>query len=342
MLLVIVVAAASAEDRRVVVPVNVSFVPFYGLSPSVTVVNNVQLNIGVGYADELDGVAVGVVSIIGDSVNGAQLNVVNLAGGSVTGAQIGVVNLTAGSVSGPQVGVVNGTMGDVRGPQIGVVNTSLGGVQGPQIGVVNTSLAGVHGPQTGVVNVSRQSVLQTGVVNATVDASGVQLGVVNVAVRNTGAPIGVVSIVLHGGQTHVQSWVDETGLVSVGLVHGSQRTYNIYTVSTDVALENIALGLGLGAHFAGEHSFTRVEVMGSSFHEAGALFGPTTGAARFGLRGYVGYQVGPVAVIGGVSFNYLMDLSEDGLDLDPLHGYEFDFSTDRHRFWPGAFIGVQL
>jgi len=327
MLLVIVVAAVSAEDRRVVVPVNVSFFPFYGLSPSVTVVNNVQLNIGVGYADELDGVAIGVVSVIGDSVNGTQVNVVNLAGGSVTGAQIGVVNLTAGSVSGAQVGVVNGTIGDVRGPQVGVVNTSLSGVQGPQIGVVN---------------VSRQSPLQTGVVNATVDASGVQLGVVNVAVRNSGAPIGIVSVVLEGGQTHVESWVDETGLVSVGLVHGSQRTYNIYTVSSDVTLENVALGLGLGAHFAGEHSWSRVEVLGSTFYEAGGIFRSSSGATRFSARGYVGYQVGPVALIGGVSFNYLMDFSEDGLDLAPLHGFEFDFSIDRHRFWPGAFIGVQL
>ena len=346
LLLVIAVAAASGQDRgeerRVVVPVNVSFFPFYGFSPSVTVINNLQLNIGIGYADELDGAAVGVVSVVGSSVRGAQVNVVNLAGGPVSGGQIGVVNGSLREVNGAQVGVVNLTGGSVSGTQVGVVNATLEEIRGPQVGVVNASLGAVRGPQVGVVNAARQTSLQTGVVNASMDASGVQLGVVNVAARNSGAPIGVVSIVLQGGQTHVESWVDETGLVSVGLIHGSLRTYNIYTVATDVKLETVALGLGLGVHFDGERSWTRIEAIGSSIHHAGDIFGSGPGLERFCARAYVGYRLGPVALVGGVSFNYVMDLANAGIEIAPLHGYEFPFSTDRHRFWPGVFVGVQI
>jgi hypothetical protein len=327
MLLIIAVTVVSADERRVVVPVNVSFFPIYGFSPSVTVVNNIQLNIVVGYADELNGAAVGVVSIIGHSVRGTQVNVVNLAGGPVSGAQIGVLNLSQREVNGTQIGVVNGSLGEIRGPQVGVVNTSL---------------SEVHGPQVGVVNTAKQSGSQIGVVNASVNASGVQLGVVNVAVRNTGAPVGVVSVVLHGGQTHVESWIDETGLVSVGLIHGSSRTYNIYTAATDATLEKVALGLGLGVHFGGERSWTRVETIGSSINPAGSVFGSGPGLTLFCTRAYAGYEFGPVALIAGVSFNYLMDLTDAEVELAPLHGYEFPFSTDRHRFWPGAFVGIQL
>lgn len=310
MLLMVVSGFVLAEERRVIVPVNVSLFPFYGLSNAVTVVNNVQINVGVGYADELNGVAVGVVSIIGDEVRGTQAGVVNLAGGDVFGAQVGVVNLTMHDVFGPQVGVVNGSLEKVRGPQVGVVNLAA------------------------------ESSFQTGVVNAAVAASGVQVGVVNVAVRNTGAPIGLVSVVLEGGQTHAQSWIDETGLVNVGLIHGSRMTYNLYTAATDVARERVSLGLGLGAHFGEDRSWVNVEALAGRVSRTDALFESAT--SLFRARAYTGYRIGPLSLIGGVSFNYLMDLGDSDVELGPLHGYEFGFSTERHRFWPGAFVGVQL
>ncbi|MBU8912955.1 MAG: hypothetical protein KOO61_02960 [Spirochaetales bacterium] len=295
MLLMIVSGFVLGEERRVIVPVNVSLFPFYGLGNAVTVVNNVQINVGVGYADELNGVALGVVSIIGDEVRGTQVGVVNLAGGEVFGAQVGVVN---------------------------------------------GSLEGVRGPQVGVVNLAAESSFQTGVVNAAAAASGVQIGVVNVAVTNTGAPIGLVSVVLEGGQTHAQSWIDETGLVNVGLIHGSRSTYNLYTAGTDVARERVSLGLGLGAHFGEDRSWVNVEALAGSVSRTDALF--ESAAPLFRARVYTGYRIGPLSLIGGVSFNYLMDLGDSDVEVNPLHGYEFGFSTERHRFWPGAFVGVQL
>jgi len=310
MLLMIVSGFVLGEEQRVVVPVSVSLFPFYGLSNSVTVVNNVQINVGVGYADELDGIALGVVSIIGGEVRGVQTGVVNLAGGDVFGAQVGVVNLTRRDVIGPQVGVVNGSLEEVRGPQVGVVNLAA------------------------------ESTSQTGVVNAAVDASGVQIGVVNVAVRNTGAPIGLVSVVLEGGQTHAQSWIDETGFVNVGLIHGSKSTYNLYTAATDVALERVSFGLGLGAHFGGNRSWANIEAVAGSVSRTDALFESAT--SLFRARAYTGHRFGPLTLIGGVSFNYLMDLGDSDVEVGPLHGYEFGFSTERHRFWPGAFVGIQL
>ena len=325
MLLIVALTVASAQERRVVVPVNISLFPLYGFSRSVTVVNNVQLNVGMGYADELNCVAAGVVSIVGQDVRGIQANVVNIAGGPVSGAQIGVVNLTRREVNGAQVGVVNGSLRDLRGPQVGVVNTTFGAVSGPQ---------------SGVVNVARKSAMQTGVVNASLDASGVQLGVVNIARHNTGAPIGIVNIVLNGGRTHAMSWVDETGLLNVGLIHGSRRTYNIYTAASDVSLETVSLGLGLGAHFDSRRSWTRIEAIGSSVSSADDIFG--SAATLFRARVYKGYQFGPIALIAGGSFNYLLDLSDSDVEIAPLHGYEFGFSTVDHRFWPGVFVGIQL
>jgi len=327
-LLAVLAAAAMiapAEERRVVVPVNVSLIPWYGISRSVTVVNNLQLNIGAGYADELDGLATGVVSIVGRDVRGVQVNVVNLAGGPVSGAQIGVVSLSAREVNGAQIGVVNGSLRAVRGPQVGVVNASLDGISGGQLGVVNAS---------------RHSAAQVGVVNASMTASGIQLGVVNIARRNTGAAIGVVSIVLDGGRTHALSWIDETGLVNVGLIHGSRRFYNIYTTGSDVALSMVSFGYGMGAHIGSERSWTRFEAIGSTVTGVNDIFG--SAASLFHARVYTGYRIGPVSLIAGGSFNYLMDLNDSPLELGPFHGYEFAFSTANHRFWPGAFVGIQL
>jgi hypothetical protein len=206
--------------------------------------------------------------------------------------------------------------------------------------VANGSLAQARGPQIGVVNFAAESAFQTGVVNASVDAEGVQLGVINVAVRNTGAPIGLVSVVLEGGQTHAQTWIDETGLVNIGFIHGSKTTYNLYTAAADDSLELASFGLGLGAHFGTERLWANVEAVAETLSRTDALF--TSASSLFRVRAYTGYRIGPFSLIGGVSFNYLMDLSDSDVELDPLHGYEFGFSTEQHRFWPGVFLGLQL
>ena len=97
MLLMVVSGFVLGEENRVIVPVNVSLFPAHGMNNPLTVVNNVQINVGVGYADELNGVALGVVSIIGDEVRGMQAGVVNLAGGDLIGAQAICVNIDVAS-----------------------------------------------------------------------------------------------------------------------------------------------------------------------------------------------------------------------------------------------------
>jgi hypothetical protein len=260
------------------------------------------------------------------TVNIVQLNVVAGYADLLKGAAFGVVSIVREDAVGLQAGVANWVGRDLTGIQAGVVNTVFGKADGVQAGVLNyarsTSLA-----QAGVVNVSK-------------NARGVQLGVINVAGENEGLPIGLVSIVRKNGQTHAQAWYDEMGLMNIALIHGTRTFYNIYTAGVDSQLEDLTVGLGLGAHIP----------FGRGFFNAEGIFGavsPVDAIAveyenLFRARAYLGYNFSAFALIGGVSFNYLSNKNATSITLDPVHGYEFGFSSDKRRFWPGVFVGVQL
>ncbi len=258
------------------------------------------------------------------TINYVQLNVVAGYADMLKGIALGVVNIIGEDVYGVQAGVANWVSRDLTGLQAGVVNVVLGEASGLQAGVVNYA--------------TNPRFAQAGVVNVTGTARGIQLGVVNVAVENEGIPIGLVSVVLKGGQTHAQAWYDEMGLINLALIHGTKTVYNIYTVAVDSRFEDVAVGLGLGVHIPLQQLFLNIEAIGSgvstvdNLSERGFL-------AR--ARIYLGYNLKFLSLIGGVTFNYLTDVNSTDISLEPFHTYEFGFSSAKHRFWPGLFIGVQ-
>ena len=261
-----------------------------------------------------------------NTVDIVQLNIVAGYADMLRGAALGVISIIGKDAVGLQAGVANWTSGNLIGIQAGVVNTVFGTANGVQAGVLNyarsTSLS-----QAGVVNVSR-------------NARGVQLGVINVATENEGIPIGLISIVRKNGQTHAQAWYDELGLMNIALIHGTKTVYNIYTAGGDSQLEDLTVGLGLGVHIP----------VGKVFFNTEAIFGavsPVDAIAveyenLFRARAYLGYKFSSFALIGGVSFNYLSNKNDTSITLEPVHGYEFGFSSDDRRFWPGIFVGVQF
>jgi len=298
LLAVVVSAMVIAEDRPVVVPVNLSLVPVISIGQPVgyKTVNNVQLNVGAGYADVLRGAALGVVSIIGEDAVGVQ------------------------------AGVTNWVWRDLTGVQAGVVNTVFGTADGAQAGVINYARSA--------------SFAQAGVVNISKSAKGVQLGVVNFSEENEGIPIGLVNVVLRNGQTHAQSWYDETGLMNLALIHGTKTFYNIYTVGVDSQFKDLAAGLGMGVHIPLDKVFLNAEGIFSLVSPRDAIATEVESLVR--ARLYLGYNFSFFSLIGGVSFNYMSNTNADSITLQPFHGYEFGFSSNESRFWPGVFVGLQF
>jgi hypothetical protein len=311
-LTVILSAPLVAEDEYYVVPVNVSLIPAVSIKGpgGYKTINYVQLNVVAGYADRLKGTALGVVSIIGEDVSGLQAGVANWVSRDLVGAQAGVVGWVSRDLTGLQAGVVDMVLGEAKGLQAGVVNYAA---------------------------VARFA--QAGVVNVAGTASGLQLGIVNVAHENEGVPIGLVSLVLRGGQTHAQTWYDEMGLINLALIHGTKTVYNIYTAAVDSKFEDTAAGLGLGVHIPLQPLFLNLEGIGSAVTTLGNLFDQSELLVR--ARIYLGYDFKFLSLIGGVSFTYLTNLNDTDISLEPFHDYEFGFSSSKHRFWPGLFLGVQ-
>ena len=311
LLAVILSAPVFAEEEYAVVPINISLIPAVSIKgpAGYKTINYVQLNVVAGYADMLKGTALGVVSIIGEDVYGVQAGVANWVSRDLVGVQASVANWISQDLTGLQAGVVNGVLGEASGVQAGVVNYAT-----------NAGFA------------------QAGVVNVTGTARGIQLGVVNVAVENEGIPIGLVSVVLKGGQTHAQAWYDEMGLINLALIHGTKTVYNIYTAAVDSRFKDVAAGLGLGVHIPLQHLFLNIEAIGSGVSTVDNLADQGFLARA---RAYLGYDFKFLSLIGGVSFNYLTDVDNTDISLDPFHTYEFGFSSGKHRFWPGLFLGVQ-
>lgn len=137
---------------------------------------------------------------------------------------------------------------------------------------------------------------------------------------------------------HAQVWYDEMGLINLALIHGTKTVYNIYTAAVDSSFEDVAAGLGLGVHIPLQQLFLNIEGIGSGVSTLGNLADQGFLARA---RIYLGYNFAFLSLIGGVTFNYLSGIGDTDVSLEPFHTYEFGFSSDKHRFWPGLFLGVQ-
>jgi hypothetical protein len=308
--------AAESSSEYTLVPVSIMLLPAVSLPPATRpkTLAVVALNCGVGYTDRLSGVGAGIITLVGEDGTGVMAGVGNYAGGSFTGVQHGVVNLSVDGVRGVQSGVTNLTFRRLEGVQAGVANFAAD-FKGAQFGVVNVAGRG-HGLQAGLINVAREL---------------------------EGVPLGLVNIVLHGGLTQGLVWYDELGAINAALLHGSRLVYNIYTLGVDQDRQWWTGSFGLGIRLrAGRGSLSMEAVTGGVlWAERREDSDPVlVQRARIYARAPITRRA---ALIAGASFNYAFDL-DGGIPELPaiLHGVEFPFSSDRHRFWPGLFAGLEL
>jgi hypothetical protein len=312
--------AETAEDGEyILIPVSIMIVPSFSLPPAQRrrTVSVVALNLGVGYTDRLTGVGAGIVNLVGQDSTGAMAGVGNYVGGDLTGVQSGVVNISAGHMRGAQSGVTNLVFGRLEGVQSGVTNFAGSGT-GAQFGLVNVA-GNMRGLQAGLINISREL---------------------------EGVPLGLINIVMRGGLTHGQVYYDELGGINAALLHGSRWVYNTYTLAVDQEQQWWSGGIGLGVHLSaspGGRSYLNIEATTSALLREGG-WDDSGQVLVHRARVYAGARIAKrAALFAGASFNYAAAIDGGEPDLPTvLHGFEFPFSSARHRFWPGLFAGLEF
>lgn len=256
--------AASDSITLIHRPGQFSFVPPLSTNgwESARVVNNVSVNLLMGYQGGLDGVEVaGFANVIRYDMNGAQFaGFGNTVLGTTHGAQFsgfynmnrrylfgaqfaGFANVVTDSADAFQVaGFVNYNRGKTKGTQVaGFANLVTDSVQGAQIaGFANSSTGSVQGTQiAGFSNIATgnmQGLQVAGFSNvASGDLKGAQVsGFVNVAKKVNGLQVGFINIA---------DTIDE-GL-AVGFLSISKNGYYAIEVEaneTEYALANFKIG----------------------------------------------------------------------------------------------------
>lgn len=358
----------STTENYTRIPVKFSLLPMIVLDTKTRV--NVSLHLFGDYSTQLAGTSIGFgVSIVGEDTTGAQVaafgtitgrdmkyaqvsGLANFAGGNSTGIQAaGLFNITGANATGLQgAGIFNFSLKDSKGMQgAGIFNISGNNVTGLQLAGIFNYAGSFHGCQASVVNIAGRKQpasggAQIGLVNIARDITGVQIGLVNIANNMNGVPLGLISIVTNG-ETHVDIWGDEMGMINISLEHGTKNFYNIYTIATRGDTEHVSFGLGWGAR----GRLWRLTIGGDiTVNQAGKSSRFFKGESIFHARArlYTGIKIFKrLSLIAGVSYNYATGFGEDNRDpkiLKTMHDYTFSYSSDDHRFWPGVFVGVQI
>ncbi|MBN2359193.1 MAG: caspase family protein [Deltaproteobacteria bacterium] len=248
----------------------------------------------------------------------------NLAHGSLHGAQIAAgFNLVEGDLNGAQIALAGANLAcqTTRGLQLGLVNIG-DHVVGTQVGLVNVADR-IQGAQIGAVNISR-------------DMDGIPFG-----------PIGIV----RSGMFRIDAWTDDVSLVSVALKYGSRHGYTLLNVGGQPLLEQIHwyAGGGLGARarllpqLFLEADFTVNYIIRRHWGWRANLSPGPDMLQRARLS--AGWQLLPnVAVVGGVSWNFLISYLLHGADMSwmpPSIKYTFHEEVDV-VMWPGFFLGIEF
>lgn len=343
-----------STNQYLIIPFNLSIVPLFGFGYKT--INYIQVNIGAGYCDILQGVSAGFVNIAAENVNGvdcslvgftghdfngSQFSLVTFTGNDFNGAQAGLVNIVNGNFHTMQAGLVNLVGGDFKAVQLGLVNIVGGNFDGFRAGLVNISGNRFKGCETGLVNLTWNSFEgpQVGLVNFADKVKGIQLGLVNFAGEIDGVSIGLVSIVAKNGQTHGQLWIDETGFVNAAFIHGTKTIYNIYSVGMDVTASYWSYGLGLGVHLPMDPFYINIEGMSSSVSHIENWDGLNT-LTR--VRVYAGFSLFEhLSFVAGVSLNYYRNWTEKTLNINPFYPVSKSFDNN-DKLWPGIFVGIQF
>lgn len=237
------------------VPVRATLVPLVGVPGlgSSDATPSYAINV-VGRNHGLEGLELGLlVNTERAYVDGAQFA---LAGNWVSGPTRGFQGSLGLNVSEGEVRGVSAALGLNLGHDLEGVQASLGGnlalghVQGAQFGGANWANDEVEGVQIGFANKAGDVAgFQGGLVNVGREVDGVQIGLLNVAKRSE-VSLGLLNI-NWARPLYALGWMNETGMVSMGLRHGSEHVYQIVRMGYQPFEPQrvVAPGVGFGGHF---------------------------------------------------------------------------------------------
>jgi hypothetical protein len=329
----------SMPQKYVIIPFCLSIFPL--TAAGIKTIDYVQINIGAGYCDILNGLSLGFVNIAGENARGADFSLVGITGGNFMGLQCSLVTYAGGDFRGVQFGLVNYVNGDFSVFQSGLINITGENFNGFQTGHVNVTCGSFSGFQAGLINFTAVSNkgFQAGLVNIDGNASGLQLGLVNLINEEEGTPIGLVSIVAENGQTHLLLSADETGFGNIALINGSKTVYNIYTAGMDQTLTLWTYGLGLGVHMPLEPFYINMEIIASSVSHIEKWDGEDT---LDKIRIYAGFTLfDHLSVIAGISLNYYRSWKGNSAFVQPFYCACRVFDNGGY-LWPGFFAGIMF
>jgi hypothetical protein len=302
----------------------------------------------VGYNYGLVGLEFGVLANIERAyVEGVQVGMVgNWVSGPVRGIQAGgFANVALGKVKGVSVAAAGTVTGGVEGGALSLFggNLALGSVDGVQATLgVNWATGDVRGGQLATLNVARDvGGVQAGALNIGREVDGLQVGALNIAKRSD-VSVGLLNI-NWARPLYVSSWMNELGVVSVGLQHGSRYFHNIFRVGYQpFSTPNLGVaGFGFGGHFPLGEGPMYLDVDG--LFNVVAWQGPVrTRAAPWGqIRLTAGVELMPrLALYGGGSFNVSGSYGEG--TIRPSGSLPSLGESGGPYVWPGFFAGLRL
>jgi len=307
-------------------------IPFVGTSLTTGVtVRRYSLNFLGSYLEGLSGVEASLgVNIESSFMCGFQVaNVANVVAGPVHGVQLTAVVNVASSLNGVQLGSINVSAGPLAGVQLGLVNIGVQKAQGAQAGLLNIMAGNMFGTQIGLVNVASGNV------------RGMQLGLVNVADRSAFS-LGLLNVIRHG-RTHLDLWALESGIVMLGLKHGSDYMHNMYGAGIHVGAGNVdpTFSLGVGGRIPISNRFyADIDVLGYSLHKAPSLAVRTV---MVQARTVIGVRLAPrFAVYAGPTYSVAVaPIAEDSV-LSPYGSTVLGYQGEAPiRGWLGGVLGIQ-
>jgi hypothetical protein len=334
------------------------------------------------YTEDIDGLMMGMINMVGGNVNGAQFGMLNkgnsldgaqfasvlnmaegynegaqfagiwnTANGNTDGAQFGGVgNTTNSRVDGAQFGgVFNGVGDNIDGAQFaGVVNAAGGDADGAQFaGVVNATGGNFDGAQfAGVVNLTGGSfdgAQVAGVVNIAGNfKGGLQVAPVNIAQHHEGIPIGLVSYV-HDVGFHYDVWGTEAGFVHAGLRSGTRSFYNLIGIGIQPGADSLRWSFGAG--LGGHFDITRVfglEVGVYAQHVQTGDKWDDTPNILTTINVTGTFDLGPVWLTAGPTFNVLVTEDPAEKDIAPYNVIDDQDGNTYYVAWPGFSVGLRL
>ncbi len=365
-------------DREVrLEPFTLSLVPGVGINSSISepTLNNVALNIILGYGAALDGIELsGLGAIRTMNVQGFQgAGAFNVVTGNVDGFQwAGGANIAVQDLDGFQAaGGANVVIGRVDGFQAaaganivggeldgfavaGGANIAGGRVDGFQwAGGANLAGGGIDGAQLATVNIAGgpSEGFQGGVVNIAGRMQGAQLGIVNIADEMDGPSIGLINII-GDGLFEPAFWYTESTAFNAGLKMGSRHFYSTLGFGIQPGDEGTAAVampddryfsalFGLGGHIEVSRRFwVDIDVVVHQLYRDENTIDRIDSLTK--LRTTVGFRiVDTISLFAGPTLNLLVsDVRQDvGFDYALWHSVE---DGKYLRLEPGIMAGIQF